>query len=53
MLWGELFTEKDRIFLRQHLQEGSVYFGAKQPDGVENRWISTRFAGRWPEIDPK
>ena len=30
-----------------------MYFGAKQPDTVENRWISTGFAGRWPEIEPK
>ncbi|CAK9027314.1 AB hydrolase-1 domain-containing protein [Durusdinium trenchii] len=39
VLWGELFTEKDRIFLRQHLEDGSLSFGAKDTFQLEYRIV--------------
>eukprot|EP00435_Cladocopium_sp_Y103_P032341 s273_g8.t1 len=39
VLWGELFTEKDRSFLRQHLEEGNLSFGAKDTFQLEYRIV--------------
>lgn len=39
ILWGELFTEKDRSFLRQHLEEGNLSFGAKDTFQLEYRIV--------------
>lgn len=37
ILWAELFTEKDRSFLHQHLEEGNLSFGAKDTFQLEYR----------------
>lgn len=39
ILWGELFTEKDRSFFRQHLEEGNLSFGAKDTFQLEYRIV--------------
>mmetsp|Transcript_11821 Transcript_11821/g.28271 ORF Transcript_11821/g.28271 Transcript_11821/m.28271 type:complete len:623 (+) Transcript_11821:89-1957(+) len=37
VLWGELFTEKERIFLRQCLEEGNISFGSEDTFQIEYR----------------